>query len=507
MANDYREAARVFHELTKHSYTSVRSFPHLLDWDIKPLPYKIYPDVPAIDLPRDLKLASMPTLAALAQEPTAHSRHTPLGLDAITRLLFSAGGLTRKRVLGSEEYHFRTVASAGALYPTEIYLATGEIDGLEPALYHFSPADLKLRRLRSGDWRSFIAAGAGDRPGLRDAAAIVLLTSIFWRSTWKYRARAYRYCCWDGGMVLANLTAAATAEQIAVSLVTAFVDENLELLLGVDGRREGVLALATLGTSSGPALDSPVAAPLAVDTIPLSSREVEYDPLLKIHAESRLLNPDQVRSIGDAVVRSHSSAELSASAATPHLDPVPVTSGFSLGETFLRRGSTRVFARVALPAPELAAILATSRNHPRGDFPRLTETYLIVNAVEGLATGAYYYRFQSGDFDLLKAGDFRAESGYLCLEQPLGADCSALIVYMADLESALAGLGNRGYRDVHLEAGILGGRAYLGAYALGRGATGLTFYDDDTAAFFAPHAEGKSPLLMVAVGIARSART
>jgi hypothetical protein len=75
---------------------------------------------------------------------------------------------------------------------------------------------------------------------------------------------------------------------------------------------------------------------------------------------------------------------------------------------------------------------------------------------------------------------------------------------MTNLERALEALGNRGYRDVHLEAGILGGRAYLAAYSLGRGASGLTFYDDDTTKFFAPHGEGKSPLLMVAVGAPRS---
>ena len=83
-------------------------------------------------------------------------------------------------------------------------------------------------------------------------------------------------------------------------------------------------------------------------------------------------------------------------------------------------------------------------------------------------------------------------------------DCSALLVYMADLERVLAALGNRGYRDAHLEAGILGGRAYLAAYALERGATGLTFYDDDTTKFFSPHAAGKSPILMVALGVPRS---
>jgi hypothetical protein len=70
----------------------------------------------------------------------------------------------------------------------------------------------------------------------------------------------------------------------------------------------------------------------------------------------------------------------------------------------------------------------------------------------------------------------------------------------------LSVLGNRGYRDIHLEAGILGGRAYLAAYALGLGATGLTFYDDDTAAFFGAY-PSKSPILMVALGVPRSHQT
>ncbi len=138
------------------------------------------------------------------------------------------------------------------------------------------------------------------------------------------------------------------------------------------------------------------------------------------------------------------------------------------------------------------------------DFPRLTDTYLIVNAATGLRSGAYFYNRAAHAFELLKAGNFRAEAGYLCLEQPLGMDCAALIVYMAALERALGALGNRAYRDLHLEAGILGGRAYLAAYALGRGATGLTFYDDDTSKFFSPHAAQKSPVLMVAVGVPRS---
>jgi len=74
------------------------------------------------------------------------------------------------------------------------------------------------------------------------------------------------------------------------------------------------------------------------------------------------------------------------------------------------------------------------------------------------------------------------------------------IFLLADLRAIFDRFGNRGYRAVQLEAGILAGKLYLAAYAQRLGATGLTFYDDDVTGFFSPHAEGKSATLLVAVG-------
>ena len=242
-----------------------------------------------------------------------------------------------------------------------------------------------------------------------------------------------------------------------------------------------------------------------LDTIPLSAQEKTYEDLTKIHRASRLESIDEVRAVAAASLQPiHPAA---AADAVDSIAPavLPASDALGLGETILRRGSTRIFDRTPIAAEELATIMATSRAPLHTDFPSMVEPYLIVNAVDGIAPGAYYYRRAVGSFELIKSGDFRAAAGYLCLEQPLGADCSALICYMTNLDRTLEALGNRGYRDVHLEAGILGGRAYLAAYSLGRGASGLTFYDDDTTKFFAPHAAGKSPLLMVAVGVPRFA--
>jgi SagB-type dehydrogenase family enzyme len=495
------QAARTYHAVTKHSYTSVRTDGHFLDWQNRPMPYKLYPEVSGLALPRDLSLARVPVLEATAAgDPPGGVGE--LTLDALTRILFCADGLTRRNRIGGQDYHFRAAPSAGALYPVEIYAAVAEIGELERGLYHFSPADLRLRGLRRGDWRGLIARAAAGRPSLLRARAVIALSAIFWRSTWKYRARAYRYCFWDAGTILANLLAAAGAEGLSTELITAFADPEIEGLLGIDGVREGALCLVALGDGTDAPSAEPELRALDLETIPLSREEVGYPDLVRMHQASRLLSPDEVAALADARFDSAPLPTSPGSVAKPRL--LDASAGLSLGETILRRGSTRVFAHQAIRAEELATIMAASSRHPRADFPPLSDAYLIVNAVDGIEPGAYYYRRQSAEFELLRAGNFRREAGYLCLEQPLGADCSALICYMADFERVLGAFGNRGYRDAHLEAGLYGGRAYLAAYALGRGATGLTFYDDDTAKFFAPHAAGKSPLLMVAIGVPRS---
>lgn len=493
------EAARIFHEVTKHSYTTVRSAPHSLDWDNRPMPYKIYPGAGSIALPRDLNLATAPALAVLRGEAPV-SADTPVDLAMATRLLFCAGGLTRRIRIGAEDYHFRAAPSAGALYPIELYLAAGEVEGLEAGLYHFSPADLRLRGLRRGDWRAYLAGAAAMRPTVREARAVLVMSAIFWRSTWKYRARAYRYCFWDTGTILANLIAAANAEGLEAEVVTAFEDASIEKLIGADGEREGLTCIAAIGhtAAAGP---SPELRPLELDSIPLSAKEVRYDDLVKIHAASRLVSADEVGVVSSARLEPKRYREPGVIVRPDTLAP---EAGLGLGETILRRGSTRVFVREAIGVDELAAIMAASSAPQKTDYPRAVETYAIVNAVEGIEPGAYYYRAEQGMFELLKRGEFRGEAGYICLEQPLGADCSVLVVYMTDLERVIAAIGNRGYRNVHLEAGVMGGRAYLATYAIGRGATGLTFYDDDTTKFFEPHAAGMSPLLMVAVGVPSS---
>src|SRR5690606_23955339 len=118
------------------------------------------------------------------------------------------------------------------------------------------------------------------------------------------------------------------------------------------------------------------------------------------------------------------------------------------------------------------------------------DLYLNIHAVEGIPPGAYYYDPTGRALHQLRAGNFRGDSAYLCLGQDLGGTSAATVFFLAPLRAVLERFGNRGYRAVQAEAGIIGGRLYLAAYALRRGATGLTFFDDDVVRFFSPHAAG-----------------
>ena len=141
------ESARRYHDQTAHSPQSVRASGHRLIWEIQPSPFKIYADLEPLTLPRDLPALQMDTFGALA---AVGQGAAPLDLARLAALLFFSAGITRtKEYPGGGRQFFRAAPSTGALYQTEIYVVTGDVAGLEAGVYHFSPGDFALRRLRA----------------------------------------------------------------------------------------------------------------------------------------------------------------------------------------------------------------------------------------------------------------------------------------------------------------------------------------------------------------------
>jgi SagB-type dehydrogenase family enzyme len=471
----------------------VRRSGHALDWEIKPLPFKIYPTLEPLRLPTALPVVGMDTFTALEAAPI--TRPAPLDLDRLAALLFFSAGVTRAKTYpGGGQIHFRAAPSTGALYQTEVYVVAGAVEGLAAGIYHFNPGDFSLRRLRVGDWRGALASAAADE-GLAARPASIVLSAIYWRNTWKYQARGYRHLFWDSGSMLAQLLAVARGQELPARLVTGFMDAPVNGLLGLDGTREGALVIAPIGAEGPSAPASPVATPLALEVIPLSSREVDYPILRAAYDDSALDSEPEV----EAWREGGGQHDL-----TPP-EAARAEAGRALGETIARRGSTRQFSGEAIDRSALSSTLGHATGRIPMDVPDgAVDLFVNVHAVTGLEPGAYVYDRGAHALTLLRPGDVRQASAFLCLEQALGGDSSATVFFLADLGRALERWGNRGYRLVNLEAGLIGGRLYLGAYAQGFGASGLTFYDRAVVDFFSPAAAGRDALFVTALGRSRS---
>src|SRR5258706_6850922 len=145
-----------------------------------------------IPLPRALGQTLAPPLEVVASTGVAFTAERSPDLARLASILYYSAGVTKHRTYPGGELYFRAAACAGALYPTEVYVVCGDIDGLEAGVYHFNPGDFALRRLREGDLRIVLAQATGGDSRIAGAPVTLLFTSISWRSTWKYRDRAYR---------------------------------------------------------------------------------------------------------------------------------------------------------------------------------------------------------------------------------------------------------------------------------------------------------------------------
>jgi SagB-type dehydrogenase family enzyme len=499
------ESTHRYHELTKHSYQSIRLSPHYLDWAIKPSPFKVYPELEPIALPRGLLKTGYPALEALARGPSGPMQTPRPSLEQLASILYFSAGVTRVKEYAGGRIYFRAAACAGALYPTEIYLVCGDIEELAAGVYHFSPGDFSLRRLREGDYRGVLVKATAAYPVVASAPVTLIFSSISWRSTWKYRDRAYRYHFWDNGTILANALAMAYSHGIPAQVILGFIDSEIENLTGIDGARELALSLMTLGREeNGVAAANRLPEPVSHEAIPLSTSEVDYPAIREAYRTSSLAGEAEVSAWRKASLsaRPIAAGEQTIALALPAANELP---GVSIEAVIERRASTRRFATRPITLQDLSVILYSATREVAADYStggaQLNELYLIINRVEGLSSGAYYYHKDKHAIELLKEGDFSERARYLTLEQDLGGDAAVTVFFMADLDRGLAAYGNRGYRVAQMEAGIMGGRIYLAAYALRRGATGLTFYDDDVTEFFKPHAAGMSCIFVTSIGV------
>lgn len=496
------DVVRRYHEATKHTVARLGAAPHLLDWPNRPSPWKIYRGLPAVALPQEIPSEEVSTLRALALAAEGVPAARSLDLAGLARVLHLAAGVTKVRRHPGGAIAFRAAATTGALYHLDLYVVAGRLPGLPAGVYHHDPRRPGLDRLREGDHRGVLAAAAGD-PTLGEAAAIVVAASTWWRNAWKYRARTWRHVFWDAGTMHANLTAAAASAGLGPRIVLGFADRTVCLLLGLDQEREGPVALVPLGRGE-PAPPAPPLRPLEATVEPSSPRETVYPEIVEAQRASELATGDDARRWRGTAQRLRLPSDSPSEELVP-LVPAPdaVLAEEALERTVSRRGSTRRFDPTAsLRLEELSTVLDLAFRPVVGDHHptdrTLVEGWVVAHAVDGLAPGVYRYRPARVALEPVASDADRAVTGRIALFQDLGAASAAAVFCLADLDAILDRLGARGYRAAQFDGGLVGGRLYLGAYALRLGATGLTFLDDEVVT--ALHAEGREVMFLTALG-------
>ena len=452
------DLARLFHLLT--SYEPGREWDDAMDdpWLVTsfepndmeriPTPVKeLPPELPVIQLPRTLPSADPSTLEALGGRVPAAA--ATLDLPNLARLLYLSAGVVRTTVGKSGYTHlFRAAGSAGGRFPLEVYVVVPDgTESLPPGVHSYRPVEHALAQVA---------------PPPAGAIPALVVTGVPWRTGWRYRERGYRHVFWDAGTMLSQVLALASSAGLGARLYTAFPDLELRDLVGADGLTELPVAVVSLGEGDPGWIAAGRGAGGSIDSAPVHFPLVSAAHWAGIGTQwGEPWNP------GEPVEGSLPEAR-------------------TVDETVYRRSSTRrMDPSQGIPREALDAALGVSL---RGiDVPH----FVVVHDVGALEPGVYRWP------DLTRpvaAGELRAELRRVALGQGLAGDAAFVVIGAADLAS----ISDRGYRDVQLAAGLVEGRLHLAAYALGYGASGMTFRDSEIPALLRDDLEG---LLFTCVGV------
>src|ERR1035441_1500342 len=124
MNNREIQAAWKYHDGSKHSYWSVRNHPHFLDWANRPLPFKIYPKIEPLPLPRDVPQTGVAVLSAISELVPSSRADGGQGVEVLARLLYFSAWNTKQRAYPGGEIYFRAAACTGPVYEIELYVVS-----------------------------------------------------------------------------------------------------------------------------------------------------------------------------------------------------------------------------------------------------------------------------------------------------------------------------------------------------------------------------------------------
>ena len=167
-------------------------------------------------------------------------KDTPLTLAEISQLLWAAQGITYPR------WGFRTAPSAGALYPLELYVVSGNVNGLPKGIYKYRPQGHELVMIVEGDKRTELCNAALGQSSIKEAASVIVFVAVYQRTTGKYGERGIRYVHMEVGHASQNIYLQAVSLNLGTVVIGAFDDEDVKKIINT-GDEEQPLYLMPVG--------------------------------------------------------------------------------------------------------------------------------------------------------------------------------------------------------------------------------------------------------------------
>ena len=154
----------------------------------------------------------------------------PVSQLQLSQILWSAQGIT------DTQWKYRTVPSAGATYPLEIFVVCGRdgVEGIASGIYHHNIDNHSLTLHHQGEVRLELARTALNQEFIYQAPVDIVICALYERTTLGYGSRGKRYVHMEVGHAGQNIYLQATALGLATVAIGAFHDEQVRQVLRLD---------------------------------------------------------------------------------------------------------------------------------------------------------------------------------------------------------------------------------------------------------------------------------
>ena len=232
----------IYHQWSKPGV--IDALGSVANWGQAPELYKAYPGAPVVALPQPSLEGGQTAARTISTRRSVRSYSTqPMSPAELSRVLFLTSGISA----GLHGNARRTAPSSGALYPIEVYAVVHNVAGLERGVYHYAYREHALEQVRVADLRAHVVEQGIGQEFLGQCGAVLFLTMILQRMRPKYQDRSYRYGLLEAGHLGENAYLAATELGLGACGVGAFMDDQINAMLGVDGVEEAVVYMVAVG--------------------------------------------------------------------------------------------------------------------------------------------------------------------------------------------------------------------------------------------------------------------